>query len=234
MISTVKGRIMKKVFVSFCALIFVAFTYATPLSGDEKKDFLKTSHKACFAKQRGAATNRARSDAQLHEYCSCYTNRLADVVSVEDFKEMFKTKSTDSIESRANTAGNYCIERFTKKLAIKSSNATAKIDTLSICNSASSYVNETTPKIVDKNTILLSSLCTRTGAVVTLEYLFSLNFGNLSVSQTNLDGLKLKMLNHWCTTPKPRELLNLMNVEGLYCFPDGRYIGKLTFNKKEC
>lgn len=107
-------------------------------------------------------------------------------------------------------------------------------DTLSTCNEVSSQINATTPIIVDKRSTLKSTGCFRSGATVTLTYIYSLDFGSQAVTQADLNTLRARILNGWCTNPDQRAALNIMNIEAQYSTPNGRYIGSLTFNKKDC
>lgn len=110
----------------------------------------------------------------------------------------------------------------------------AKSDTLSTCKEVASQINSTVPIQVDNRTILKNTICFKTGSVVTLTYLYSLDFGGQPVLQSNLNNLRKRILNGWCTNPDQRAAINLMNIEAQYHYPDGRYIGNLTFSKNDC
>ena len=110
----------------------------------------------------------------------------------------------------------------------------ARADALATCNIASTSVNGKTPITVDKSTILYSSRCSKSGNVVTLKYMFRLNFQVGTVSQAGLESLRPRMLNHWCTNPDTRPLIKIMDIEGIYSYSDGQYIGNLLLHGYEC
>lgn len=109
-----------------------------------------------------------------------------------------------------------------------------KADALATCSIASTSVNSKTPITVDKSTILYSSMCSKNGNAVKLKYMFRLNFQNGTASQAGLDGLRGRMLNHWCTNPDTRPLIKIMDIEGVYSYTDGQYIGSLLLHGYEC
>lgn len=100
------------------ALVLVAasnIALATPLSEQEKKDFVRVSVTSCLAKQREDRMSKYTSDSQKNEYCYCYGKKVAELVSIEDVGRVFQTKSIESMRPSIDAATTYCVQRLTKE-----------------------------------------------------------------------------------------------------------------------
>ena len=107
-------------------------------------------------------------------------------------------------------------------------------DLLAECTSAANNINKTTPKVLDKVTTLMSSVCFQEGSTVTLNYRNKLDVPQGAVDQGKLNTLKPQMLTTWCTDPTQRQTINLVNIRYTYTDPSGKLIGKIDLSKSEC
>lgn len=110
----------------------------------------------------------------------------------------------------------------------------ARADLLQECNGIASTVNRSTPQQIDQVTKLMNAICVADGRSVTLIYRNNLSVANGSVSQGNLDGIRPRMVKAWCTDPDQRALLNMVDIQYTYSYPDGRLIGKINIARRDC
>ena len=67
---------------------------ADGLSGGERQDFVDGSISSCTAQNRNNPRNADYSDDDIHTYCVCYSNALADLVTHDDVQRLVQSQST--------------------------------------------------------------------------------------------------------------------------------------------
>ncbi len=117
-------------------------------------------------------------------------------------------------------------------VAVASVNARA--DLLQDCNGVASQINRSTPQQLDRVTKLMSSTCVAVGSTVRLIYMNEVSVPNGSINQGTLDGMRPRMVQAWCTDPDQRRLINLVDIQYSYRYPDGRLIGKINLTRRDC
>ena len=110
----------------------------------------------------------------------------------------------------------------------------ARADLLQECNGIVSTINRSTPQQIDQVTKLMNAICVADGRSVMLIYRNNLSVANGTVSQGNLDGIRPRMVKAWCTDPDQRTLLNMVDIQYTYSYPDGRLIGKINISRRDC
>ncbi len=110
----------------------------------------------------------------------------------------------------------------------------ARADLLQQCNGIASAINRSTPQQIDQVTKLMTSVCVADGRAVRLIYMNQLGVPNGAVSQGNLDGIRPRMVKAWCTDPDQRTLINMVDIQYRYSYPDGRAIGKIDITRRDC
>ncbi len=110
----------------------------------------------------------------------------------------------------------------------------ARADLLQDCNGVASQINRSAPQQLDRVTKLLTSTCVPDGGGVRLIYMNELSVPNGSVNQGTLDSIRSRMVQAWCTDPDQRTLLNLIDIQYSYSYPDGRLIGKINLSRRDC
>ncbi len=110
----------------------------------------------------------------------------------------------------------------------------ARADLLQECNGIAAVVNKSTPQQIDQVTKLMTSMCIPDGRSVKLVYMNQLNVPNGGVSQSNLDGIRPRMVKAWCTDPDQRTLINMVDIQYRYSYPDGRVIGRIDIARRDC
>lgn len=98
-------------------LSWVAATaQATPMSEQNKKDFIRSGIKTCFVKQRqDDPLSEVLTDSQVNEHCGCVMTRATDFITLEDLGRMLKTKDNTHLTPIMETASDYCIQVLSKK-----------------------------------------------------------------------------------------------------------------------
>ncbi len=110
----------------------------------------------------------------------------------------------------------------------------ARADMLQDCNGVASQINRSTPQQLDRVTRLISSTCVSDGRAVRLIYMNEISAPSGSVSQSALDGMRPRMVQAWCTDPDQRTLINMIDIQYSYSYPDGRLIGKINLSRRDC
>ena len=119
-------------------------------------------------------------------------------------------------------------------MALLSLALSARADLLAECNQTAGAINKSTPQTLDRVTTLLSAVCFKEGATVTLQYRNKLDVPAGTVDQAKINTLKPSMVNAWCTDPTQRQVLNQVNIQYTYSDAKGKYIGKVDIAKREC
>ena len=96
-------------------LVFSAAATSTPLTTQQRVDFIKTSTGSCVEKQKEDPRSKAYSDEQLTDYCNCYSVKMADVVSYEDLLRAGQTKDVEFLRKSIDAASETCGEIMSKK-----------------------------------------------------------------------------------------------------------------------
>ena len=101
------------IFVSLC--ITVSVSHATPLDAQQKANLVRGVTQSCFTTQRQNPINNVVADSEVVEYCSCYANRAADLLSVEIMQQIIAAKDPKLLRPYTESAGEYCGQLFAKK-----------------------------------------------------------------------------------------------------------------------
>lgn len=110
----------------------------------------------------------------------------------------------------------------------------ARADLLQECNAIASTINRSTPQQIDQVTKLMNAICVADGRSVMLIYRNQLGVPNGAVSQSNLDGIRPRMVKAWCTDPDQLTLLKMVDIQYTYSYPDGRMVGKINISRRDC
>lgn len=124
--------------------------------------------------------------------------------------------------------------KFLALALVTSASFGARADLLQECNGVASTINRSTPQQIDQVTKLMNAICVADGRGVMLIYRNNLSVPNGAVSQSNLDGIRPRMVKAWCTDPDQRTLLNMVDIQYTYSYPDGRLIGKINITRRDC
>ena len=89
------------------------------LTGANRSAFVEGAVGACLKKQKDDPINKGISDLLISQYCNCYANGMADIVSVNELKS-FATMGTDqkigTMRPKADAVVKLCLEAASKSL----------------------------------------------------------------------------------------------------------------------
>jgi len=110
----------------------------------------------------------------------------------------------------------------------------AQADAMSMCNKSANAINQSTPKQIDQITVLQNVLCAPSTGKPTLTYQYALDVSPGTLSQEDINALRTRQLNSWCTNPDMKFTFKLVDVTYVYNDSTGRYIGEINLSFTEC
>ena len=81
---------------------------ATPMSDGDAQAFIVSSRQTCFKNTISSTTYKSLSDGQISQYCSCYSNKAASIITDEDLKIFSKTKDASIFDKMRIVSTEYC------------------------------------------------------------------------------------------------------------------------------
>ena len=105
---------LKTIFILSLAL-FQALANATPMSDGDAQAFIVSSRQTCFKNTRSGAAYKSLTDAQISQYCSCYSNKAASIVTNEDLKSFSVSKDASIFNRMRSESTSYCDEKAMKE-----------------------------------------------------------------------------------------------------------------------
>jgi hypothetical protein len=92
----------------------VSAACADGLSGTVRQEFVNGAIPSCKAQNRNNPRNRDYSDDDIHDYCICYANALADIVTPDDIQRLVETQNTGIgwLMPKINQANAACANNY--------------------------------------------------------------------------------------------------------------------------
>jgi hypothetical protein len=105
---------------------------------------------------------------------------------------------------------------------------------LSQCATLTSEMNQTYPQRVDKVTTILGALCAPGATRPVLIYRMKLDVAKAEIPSGGLESQRSSQLAGWCSDPRTRPILNVVDVKYSYSDRSGVYVGELAHKVEDC
>lgn len=106
---------MRNLMLSLILYILAVTANGTPMSEEDRKAFIETATPGCLARQKEQLLSKSWAASQQNEYCDCYINRAANLITHEDLQQFTETNSNSHITPKLDESDYYCMRMLLKK-----------------------------------------------------------------------------------------------------------------------
>jgi hypothetical protein len=112
---SVGGRkLMRNLVMSLFVVGVIAPAYGTPMPEQTRKNFVNSGVQTCLFMKRQDPMSKHMTESELNEYCYCYMNRVADLITLETITRAEQTMDFSPLVPAFETARSYCTQMLKK------------------------------------------------------------------------------------------------------------------------
>jgi hypothetical protein len=108
--------------------------------------------------------------------------------------------------------------------------------TLADCVAYTATLNKNYPQSIGGDTIVQNTVCTPGKVRPKLTFNYKVNLDNAALGNVTarLASIKEKQINHWCSNPEQRKLLDRVDIRYMYSDNKNRNIGETNHRVEDC